>query len=465
MTRPLTFRFLGAMMMMLSVVTVGLFTAPAAAQKDLLACPVCKSNPCRCPGTKVEPERKCSKCGMWTGGPANFECFCQVQARQEREAAERKRQAEIEEAKRHSEEAKRKRDRELADAQAKRDQAIAQAQRQARAQQEEAERVRKREIDRARRDNEERQDEAARQQRRQIREASDQHESDFHEALSKATSPEQAAFLATLATKKAEQAEAAADQARRIGESGLANELSDAADVQRLLGLEAETKAKSLERTINSPSKALSSASEVIGLGSFGREVRETMPGPPASDLPGRLGNLGSAAAGTATRWLGNPANVYGGIDPVGQAEDNVANLWPENKVNGVLTKPILSILDGIEPYEAMLEDGGRASAPTSAASDGSGLFAPSFQAVPNIDAFLLADEPQKATPRKAAAKDQIGRNEIDDLLRPSSSPSWRSMITFGALDGLLSSPKRDSPPRAEPKKQTRPAIDDLLKP
>lgn len=63
--------------------------------------------------------------------------------------------------------------------------------------------------------------------------------------------------------------------------------------------------------------------------------------------VPSRLARLGSVAKGVIMDYVTDPANIYGGVDPVGVALNNM-DMWPDGFVNRTLVAPILQASNGV---------------------------------------------------------------------------------------------------------------------
>lgn len=62
----------------------------------------------------------------------------------------------------------------------------------------------------------------------------------------------------------------------------------------------------------------------------------------------GRLGRLGSVATGLFDDFMSDPSGIYGGVDPVGVATDNMDSMWPDDAVRSTLVTPIDRAGDGV---------------------------------------------------------------------------------------------------------------------
>lgn len=173
----------------------------------------------------------------------------------------------------------------------------------------------------------------------QVRSGQDRLSEQMNRLLSQVNTPEQARNLASQATAKA--IDAAASHALSEGKYDLYNALSDAAGKQRNLASTAEATAESLE------SKSAAKASVNVHPANHPRPI------PPRIS---HTSELLETAADAVESFHSDPANIYGGVDPIGVATDNMEDIWPDGAV-GKLVEPIRAVNEGIKKYEKLLDE------------------------------------------------------------------------------------------------------------
>lgn len=165
----------------------------------------------------------------------------------------------------------------------------------------------------------------------------------FSGLLGQASTAGGALHLAGQAQQKANDARAAAKIAESQGNHGLAAELKSFANTMDDAVEEAHAVANNLSAGIGGINDFASESGGHIGLSELGHElVLEA-----EEDSVGRPSRLGRVGLGVAMDHLSDPASVYGGIDPIGVATDNMDAMFPEGTVPS-LVDPIRKAGEGI---------------------------------------------------------------------------------------------------------------------